>query len=90
MGWEARTVGGQHVLGRSERTGQVGERAGGRQCVNGEGGCMVWFSVQEQCGWGEGGGWAVWGHVGPHRCDTGMKHWEVCLCLASGGQALVV
>ena len=45
-------MGGQHILGRGERTGQVGERtgqvgertgqvgewAGGRQCVNGEGG----------------------------------------------------
>ena len=79
MGWEARTVGGRHILRRGERAGgqQVGEWRGWA-C-----GCAAWFSVQERCGW------ALWGCMGLHHCDAGVKYWEVHLHLASGGQALV-
>ena len=64
-----------------ERTGQVGEWAGGQQCVNGEGGPTVGTPahgmvrcVRAMC---EGGGWALWGRVGPRRCDAGVKHWSL-------------
>ena len=87
VGWEARTVGGRHVLRRGEWAGQVGEWAGGRQVGEWRGGACgraAWFGVQERCGW------ALWGRVGLHCCEAGMKYWEVRLHPASGGQALVV
>ena len=86
VGWEARTVGGWHILLRGERAGQVGEWVGGRQVGEWRGwahGHLAWFGVQERRGW------ALWGHVGLHRCDTGMKYWEVRIRPSSGGQALV-
>ena len=79
-------MGGRHVLHRGEQAGQVGEWAGGWQVGEWRGwahGRVVWFGVQEWCGW------ALWGHVGLHHCDASVRYWEVHLCPVSCGQALV-
>ena len=87
---EGGTWGGRHIqwVGGMycEGAGQVGEWAGGWQVGEWRGwehGCAVWFGVQEQCGW------ELWGRVGLHHCDAGVKYWEAWLRPASGGQALV-
>ena len=93
---EGGTWGGRHIqwVGSTYCAGANGQarwangQVGGRW-VNGEGGCagMRHGSV---CKSGVGGAKVLWGRMGLHRCDASVKYWEVCLRLASGGQALVV